>query len=118
MNAILDFIAKAYLWFYSDLLQRPKSEPFTRQASRIEDKYPALVWGITLAILWVCRYVHGWRLIIPILIYLFLWWFIPHIVDYRVVHRDDNPVDPQGAAPVVAGRAARWATKRRDRCQH
>ena len=110
MTAILDWIAKTYLWFYHELLQRPKSEPITRQASRIEDRWPAMTWGIALPIFGLTAgLLRGWWIILTAVIYLFAWWFLPHIVDYRVVHRDDNPVNPTGLeGPAVV----EWAKRR------
>lgn len=89
---LVRWIAKAYLWVYHKLLQRPISEPFTRQADRIERRWPFMAWGIALSIFFTtARFIDGWWLLITAAVYLFALWFIPHITSYQRAHPENVP---------------------------
>ncbi len=110
---ILNAISRAYYWFYHEALQM--SEPFTRIFCRQEQNSPALFWGFWgFFALW-CGIVLNepswswWKL--PALAYLiFLWWFIPHIVRYRVEHSDNLPFAYERLS--LWGRLEVWAADR------
>jgi hypothetical protein len=92
LDSLLDWIARAYYWYYCKFLQRPPGEPFTRQASRFEQRWPAIAWGISLIILFsLARFISGWWLIITLAVNLAALWFFPHIVRYRVAHPENMP---------------------------
>jgi hypothetical protein len=100
---MLNWIARTYLWVWHRFFQR--DEPFTRQASRMEERWPAFTWGFALALyglsagLW-----RGWWIVLTVAIFVFSWWFLPHIVRYRVEHKGDNP--------PYQNKLLAWATKR------
>lgn len=107
----LDWVARAYFWFYHHLLQRSADEPITRQSARIVQRWPALCWGIALVILGLsAAFLRGWWLLVTAAIYLFAWWWFGHILEYCVVHRDDNPI--YRAEPSVVDKAEHWAARR------
>jgi hypothetical protein len=106
MNPLLDWIALAYTWFYCKFLQRPREQPFTAQADRMERRWPYLVYGIALAIfLCVDRFLHGWWLAITVIVNLFALWFLPHINSYQRKHPENVPYS-------FTNRAVKWAAER------
>ncbi len=86
-----DWLAAAYFWLYCKFLQRPPGEPFTRQASRFEERWPAVAWGVLLLVVNLLARLAGRWLLITIAVNLFAWWFCPHIVRYRVAHPENVP---------------------------
>ncbi len=107
-DKFLDWIAKAYFWIYCKFFQRPPGEPWTRQAARMEERWPAFTWGFALALFGLAAGLsRGWWIILTLAIYLFAWYFLPHIVRYRVAHPDNHPFKGN-----VLDRAATWAAKR------
>ena len=88
---MLDWIAKAYFWVYCKFFQRPPDEPFTRQADRFERRWPAIAWGVALVVFFATAQLRGWWLFITIPIYLFAWWFLPHITQYQRAHPENVP---------------------------
>jgi hypothetical protein len=114
ITPILDWIARAYHWFYHIFLQRPESEPITRQASRIVQRWPAFCWGLALLILGVTAWLPVlvlWWLFLTIPVYLFAWWWMYHILEYSVAHKEDNPIYREG----VTVKIEKWAGRRIDR---
>jgi hypothetical protein len=99
---MIKFIARIYLWFYHILLQRP--EPFTRQADRMERKWPYLTYGIALALMFITARLDSWWLVITFVVYAFFLWFMPHINSYQREHPDNEPYS-------IMERIARWAKK-------
>ncbi len=103
----LDWIARAYFWFYCKFWQRPPDEPWTRQTARFEQRWPFIFWLLQVAILLIVDRLNGWwwLLIIPFNLAA-IWWFA-HILRYRVAHPDNHPFKGN-----VLDRAATWAAKR------
>jgi hypothetical protein len=109
---ILDWIARAYHWFYHEFLQRPESEPITRQASRMVQRWPAFCWGVELVVLGLtAALLRGWWIILTVCVFLFTWWWNYHILEYSVVHKEDNPLNPKGITITIE----KWASGRRDK---
>ena len=90
-DSFLDWIARSYFWVYCKFLQRPPEQPFTAQADRMERRWPAFTWGFALVVFWLTAQLRGWALSITIPVYLFAWWFIPHIMAYQRKHPENEP---------------------------
>jgi hypothetical protein len=108
-DRFLDWVAEAYYWVYVKLLQRPPSEPITRQASRIEERWPAMAWGVALIIFVLTAQLRGWGVLLTAAVYLFAWWWCPHVVRYRVAHPENKPYLLRWQE-----KALNWATDRRE----
>jgi len=93
-DRLLDLIARAYLWFYHKLLQRPRDEPFTRQFDRMERFFYPFAWGLVLVVLFWASHLHWlWAVCFN----LAAAWFIHHIIEYRVAHPENVPYLKQWA---------------------
>jgi hypothetical protein len=101
INQLLDLIARGYVWVYHKLMQRPKDQPITAQASRIEQRWPVITWGVALLIFGVSAQFREWWVIPTIIIYLFAWWWCPHITAHQRAHPENKPYS-----------ILDWATKR------
>jgi len=89
LNAVLDWIARSYLWMYHELLQRP--EPFTRQADRINRRWPLLTVGTLIVTISLTAQLREWFLVITLVVDLFALWFVIHIDQYERAHVDNVP---------------------------
>ena len=107
MNAFLDWLARAYFSFYCHFLERPPDEPFTRQADRINRRWPTLTTGTALFIFNRLAMLHGWWWFLIIAVNLFALWFIPHISKYAIEHPENQPY-----RKPLTQRAADWAADR------
>lgn len=110
-NKFLDWIARAYYWVYCKFCQRRPDEPWTRQSSRFEERWPAIFWLFWLIVLGISTLhtvdkLGGWWCLLLIPLYLAASWWFAHILRYRVAHPENkpymNPLD----------KAATWAAKR------
>ena len=110
-NNFLNWIARTYYSFYVHFMQRPPDQPYTAQAARMEERWPAFVWGVALAIL-LCtaRFLHGWWLAITATVYLFAWWWFHHICNYERNHPGNNPYRIWIHSPL--NKAFVWASRR------
>jgi len=102
INKILDIIAKIYIFIWARVCQR--KEPFTPQFCRLEQSSPGVFWGASVAlILYMGILLVGasfWQTIIIGAIAVFLVWFFPHVLEYRINHPENVP------------NLVRWANKR------
>ncbi len=116
INWLLDIVARAYYWVWFDFFQR--TEPFTRQAARIVQRWPAFAWGVELVVLGVTAWLPTltlWWLFLTVPVYLFTWWWNHHILSYCVTHKDDNPTLVR--QPSLPARLAEKAGRRREHWQ-
>ncbi len=99
-NKILDIIAKIYRFVWYKVFQR--REPWTPQFCRFEQAYPYVFWSIGVAI---CALIGAnmdsfWSGFWGCTVLIFLVWFFPHILEYRIDHPDNTP------------NLVKWANKR------
>lgn len=90
-NRFLKWIARTYFSFYCHFLQREPDDPITRQADRINRRWPTITTGAALIIFNRVALLHGWLWILIIAVNLFALWFIPHINQYALSHPDNVP---------------------------
>lgn len=107
LNALLDWIARAYFWVYVKLLQRPPDQPFTRQADRINRRWPILTYGTALVIFNRIALLHGLWWILTIAVNVFAIWWFDHISKYAIKHPDNVPYQKP-----LTERVAGWAATR------
>ena len=101
----LNWIARAYFSFYCHLLQRPPEQPITRQADRMERRWPTFTWGFALLVFGLTAQLRGWALCLTAAVYLFALWFIPHITSYQRAHPENQPY-------YKTNKLLAWAIKR------
>ena len=104
MNNLLDWIARTYFIFYHRWMQRPTEQPYTAQADRMERRWPVFTWGFALLVLGLSAQLRGWALSITIMVYLFAWWWCPHITHYQRTHPENQP--------YKVNKLLAWAVKR------
>lgn len=90
-NKFLDWIARTYFSFYCHLIQRPPGEPITRQADRINRRWPILTIGTLIVVVSLTAQLRGWFLGITMAVDLFALWFVIHIDQYERAHPDNVP---------------------------
>ena len=104
LNDLLDWVARTYFSFYCHFMQRPKDQPYTAQADRINRRWPAFTIGTALLILWLTAQFRGWALSITFMVYLFALWWFPHIMSYQRKHPENEP--------YKINKLLAWAVKR------
>ncbi len=110
MSWLWDAIARGYYFLYHRLCQL--GEPFTRIFCRQEQAWPAFFWAFWGGLGCWCAVtinqpgqVWPWKVLAAAYL-LFLLWFTPHIVRYRVAHPENKPY------LSFWQKGARWAEKR------
>jgi hypothetical protein len=112
LDAILDIIARGYLFVWAKVFQR--QEPFTPQLCRMEKAWPAVFWALVIGSILFCDRAMSWGRFWPsfwaVCWLLFMLWFTHHVVEYRAAHPANVPY-----ALVRIGWAERveaWAVRR------
>ena len=104
LDGLKDWIARTYFSFYCHFMQRPANDPDPAQCARFEERWPAIAWGVALAVFAWTAQLRGWWLILTVAVYLFAWWFLHHICNYERFHPGNDPYMLEWAKRRIAAK--------------